>query len=135
MKRLLACGCFVLLWVLGSAASLSAQDLAIVNGRIVVGNGTVIESGTVVIRNGRIASVAAGNAGAAGLKQIDAKGMTLMPGFIDGHRHIINGNADEYFKTQAQARMKSSFTGTSAIVNGAAEGPPPGGHYHRRQPM
>ena len=40
-----------------SATAARAQNLVISNARIVVGNGSVIESGTLVVRNGRIASV------------------------------------------------------------------------------
>jgi len=32
--------------------------------------------------------------------------MTVMPGFIDGHRHIISGNADQWLKDQAAQRMQ-----------------------------
>ena len=42
--------------------------------RIIVGNGQVIEQGTIVVRNGRIASVGAGG-GAAGAQTIDARGL------------------------------------------------------------
>jgi len=44
-----------------------AQDVAIVNARVVVGNGTVIDRGTIVVRGGQIQSVtaAAGNASVA----------------------------------------------------------------------
>jgi len=37
-----------------------AQDVAITNVRIVVGTGSVIESGTIVVRGGKIASVGPG---------------------------------------------------------------------------
>ena len=40
----------------------AAQDVAITNVRIVVGTGQVIESGTIVVRGGTIASVTAGAA-------------------------------------------------------------------------
>jgi imidazolonepropionase-like amidohydrolase len=83
-----------------------AQDLVISNARIIVGNGSVIESGAVVVRGGRIASVGAGVATPAGVRQIEARGMTVMPGFIDGHRHIISGNADQWLKDQAAQRMQ-----------------------------
>ena len=49
-----------------AVADLSAQDLIISNIRIIVGNGDVIEQGSIVIRNGRIASVARGAANAPG---------------------------------------------------------------------
>jgi imidazolonepropionase-like amidohydrolase len=74
------------------ARPLAAQDLAITNVRVIVGTGQVIEQGTIVIRNGRIASAAAG-AAPSGLKTLDGKVLTAMAGFIDAHRHIIGGDA------------------------------------------
>ena len=91
-----------LLACFASSPALHAQDLVINNARIIVGNGTVLEKGAVVVKGGRIASVGptASNA-PAGARTIDAKGMTVMPGFIDGHRHIIGGNTDQWFKELA----------------------------------
>ena len=77
--------------MLGTVASLSAQDLTITNARIIVANGTVIERGSIVVRAGKIVSVAPGGPSAASGQTIDAKGMTAMPGFIDAHRHINTG--------------------------------------------
>lgn len=102
MRRLLAVTCLVLLWSL----NLTAQDLVITNAHIIDGNGGVIPRGTVVVRNGRIASVAPGATAAPGLMVIDAKGMTVMPGLIDAHRHIIQGNADQWMKDQAAKKMQ-----------------------------
>ena len=102
-----------------------AQDLVISNARIIVGNGTVIDAGTLVVRSGRIASVAAGTAAPAGVRQIDARGMTVMPGFIDGHRHIISGNADQWLKDQAAQRMQEFLeAGYTTLLagGGPAEG-------------
>src|SRR5258706_15805847 len=84
MKRLLAFTSFAYIWNLGAAPDLAAQDLVITNARIIAGNGAVINSGSVVVRAGKIVSVAQGAfANAQGARVIDAKGMTVMPGFID----------------------------------------------------
>ena len=66
----------------------TAQELTITNARIIVRDGTVIEKGSLVIRGGKIVSVAAGAPTEKAGKVIDAKGMTAMAGFIDAHRHI-----------------------------------------------
>ncbi len=65
----------------------SAQNLIISNARIIVGDGQVIEKGSVVVKDGRIASVAAGAPTAApgGSVKINGTGTTVMAGFIDVH--------------------------------------------------
>lgn len=108
--------------VLGSLGSLSAQDLTIINARIVdanrVANGGVIERGSIVIRAGKIVSVQAGAPTGAAGKTIDAKGMTAMPGFIDAHRHINTGPNE---KAQMQALLEAGYT-TILSGGGPAEG-------------
>ena len=107
---------------LGALASLSAQDLTITNARIVdanrVANGAVIERGSIVVRAGKIVSVQAGAPTATAGKTIDAKGMTVMPGFIDGHRHINTGPNE---KAQMQALLEAGYT-TILSGGGPAEG-------------
>jgi enamidase len=108
-----------------SAGVARAQDLVITNARIVVGNGQVIDRGSIVVNNGRITSVTAGSATAPGGRTIDAKGMTAMAGFIDGHRHIISGNSDQWFARQAQMRMQEFLeAGYTTLMSGG--GPVPG---------
>lgn len=92
---------------LAASAALSAQDLTIVNARIIGPNASVIERGSIVVRGGRIASVAAGAPGTSSGKTVDAKGMTAMPGFIDGHRHINTGPNE---KQQMQALLEAGYT-------------------------
>src|SRR5262245_6954484 len=107
MQNALRCAAIAIAALL-SAADLHAQDLAIVNARIIVGNGTVIDQGSIVVRGGRIASVAAGRVTApAGAQTIDAHGMSAVPGFIDGHRHINTGPNE---KAQMQALLDAGYT-------------------------
>jgi imidazolonepropionase-like amidohydrolase len=114
---------------LGALASLSAQDLTITNARIVVGNGVgnvgngagsdaVIENGSILVRAGKIFSVTPGMPSAPSGRSIDAKGMTAMPGFIDGHRHINSGPNE---KEQMQALPEAGYT-TVLSGGGPAEG-------------
>src|SRR5262245_22317605 len=93
MKKLFGVLSLVLLCSMLSGQQRPAvQNLVITNARIIDGNGGVIPRGSIVIRNGRIASVASGAASEPGARQIDVRGMTVMPGFIDDHRHIIGGD-------------------------------------------
>ena len=108
----------VLLFVSAFASAAAAQDVAITNVRIITGGGTVIPSGTIVVRGGKIASVSAGATNMQGLKTIDAKGMSAMPGFIDAHRHINTG-PDE--KAQMQALLEAGYT-TVLSGGGPADG-------------
>jgi imidazolonepropionase-like amidohydrolase len=111
--------CLVSVSVVGLfARDLPAQDVAITNARVIVGNGTVIDSGTVIVRSGKIVSVSPGAANTQGLKTIDAKGMSAMPGLIDAHRHINTG-PDE--KAQMQALLEAGYT-TILSGGGPADG-------------
>jgi imidazolonepropionase-like amidohydrolase len=124
MKRLAAILFSAGLVHASAATPVQAQDLTISNVRIVVGNGQVIEQGAIVIRNGRIASVGAAGAATNGTT-VDARGLTAMPGFIDAHRHIINGNSDQWFKEQGAVRMQEFLeAGYTTLMSGG--GPVPG---------
>ena len=103
---------------LGGVALLSAQDLTITNARIIGPGASVIERGSIVVRGGKIASLAPGAPASASGKVIDAKGMTAMPGFIDGHRHINTGPNE---KAQMQALLEAGYT-TVLSGGGPAEG-------------
>jgi imidazolonepropionase-like amidohydrolase len=104
--------------ILGALAPLSAQDLTITNARIIGSNATVIERGSIVVRDGKILSVAAGAPSSTSGKVVDAKGMSAMPGFIDAHRHINTG-ANE--KAQMQAQLEAGYT-TILSGGGPADG-------------
>ena len=118
MKRAIAFGLAALLWSLGSVWNLVAQDLVITNTRIIVGNGNVINQGSIVIRGGKLAAVSAGGANVPGVQTIDAHGMTAMPGFIDAHRHVNTGPNE---KEQMQQLLDAGYT-TILSGGGPAEG-------------
>lgn len=60
-----------------------AGTFAITNARIVTVSGAVIENGTVVIQNGKIAAVGANVNIPGGAERIDGKGLSVYPGMID----------------------------------------------------
>jgi imidazolonepropionase-like amidohydrolase len=98
------------------AQNLAAQDVAIKNVRIIVGNGTVIPSGTIIVSGGKIVSASAGKASTHGLKVIDAKGMSALPGYIDAHKHINTGPNE---KAQMQSLLEAGYT---TVLSGGGPG-------------
>jgi imidazolonepropionase-like amidohydrolase len=106
----------IFLSLLLSAAVCFAQDVAITNTRIIVGNGPVVGSGTIIVRGGKIISAGAGKADTKGLKVIDAKGMSAMPGFIDAHKHINTGPNE---KEQMQSLLEAGYT---TVLSGGGPG-------------
>ena len=124
MRRQLVLGCLVVLWNISYVQSLESQDLVITNARIVDGNGGVVERGNIVVRDGRIESIGAG-ATASGLMEVDADGLTAMPGFIDGHRHMMSGNDEQWFREESVDRMQEYLdAGFTTLMAGS--GPVPG---------
>jgi imidazolonepropionase-like amidohydrolase len=100
-----------------------AEGLIVSNARIIDGTGRTLEAGSVVVRDGRIVSVSAETVDVPGALVVDAGGRTLMPGLIDGHRHIIQGDAANWLTTRAQHSMRE-FLGagfTTVLSAGDAE--------------
>ncbi|HKQ04688.1 MAG TPA: amidohydrolase family protein [Blastocatellia bacterium] len=88
-------------------------DLVITNARLLdPGTGRALPSASVVIRDGRISEVHAGQEAAglpAGVPVLDAAGKTLMPGLMDNHYHYW-----------------SAFDGGSLVARGVTEIRDPG---------
>ena len=125
MRTVLALAALAFLLQPVAIRTAAAQDLVITNVRVIVGNGQVVDQGTIVVRGGRIVSAGQGAAPAGGGRTIDGRGMTAMPGFIDGHRHIMGGNAAQWMKDQAPARLQEFLeSGYTTLMSGG--GPVPG---------
>lgn len=92
---------------------------ALVGATIIIAPGQTIESGTVVIRDGKIDSVAAGDVVPEGLRRIDVKGKTIYPGFLDSHTEIaLNGVPEPgYWNAQVtpQRVVATGFTSDEAL--------------------
>ena len=69
---------------LGGPLGAAETPLAIVGARIVSVSGPVLERGTVLVANGKVAAVGASVVVPPGATVIDAGGATLYPGLIDG---------------------------------------------------
>lgn len=83
--RMLNVALFALLFL---APRLEAQTVAIVGGTVVPVTGPRIENATVLIRDGRIASVARGIQVPADAQVIDARGRYVYPGLIDSETRL-----------------------------------------------
>ena len=90
-------------------------DLLIVNGKVVDGSGKGTRQTDVGIRGDRIVFVGnARKAGIAAARTIDATGMIVAPGFIDGHTHTLGDLSNEQTKSNQAYLMQ----GVTTVVTG-----------------
>lgn len=98
------------------AAPVSGQNLTITNARIIMSPDNIIENGSIVVEEGRISSVSAGDPGRTRGRVIDAAGLTAMAGFIDGHKHV---RPSEDFEAQMLSLLEAGYT---TILEGGNDG-------------
>ncbi|MEQ1725844.1 MAG: amidohydrolase family protein [Sphingopyxis sp.] len=66
-----------------------AQDVAITNARLVIGDGSApIEHGTVLVRSGRVVAAGTGVAVPATVRTVDAAGRWVTPGIVAGFSRV-----------------------------------------------
>lgn len=129
MKTFIALTVAVVVGGLGLVQDAAAQNLVITNARILDGRGGVIQGGSVVVRDGKIVSVTQGaapsvpGAPASGARVIDARGMTVMPGFIESHRHPVGGNGDEWLAQRGTAQMQEFLDAGFTALQSAGDSP------------
>jgi imidazolonepropionase-like amidohydrolase len=98
-----------------AAAQTGAGSATVVtNATIFTVSGEVIENGSILIRNGRIAAVGAKVDVPRGATQIDGTGRFVTPGIIDAHSHIaIDGSVNE------GSMSVTSMVGTADVLDPA----------------
>ena len=136
-------------YVFCSLAEAQTEAVAIVGGTLIDGSGRApLEDAAVVILNGRIQAV--GKRGELAIPQdaevIDAKGMSILPGLIDGHCHYrdwmgevylaygvvtcpnISNNPVEWIIAQREGVKNGSIRGPRVWASAnIIDGPPPEG--------
>lgn len=90
-----------------------AQDLVVTNARIADGTGRTIENGAVVVKEGRIWLLAGEIVDAGETPVIDARGMTVLPGLIDVHRHDLLGSLRGFAALANDAEVAEAVAGKS----------------------
>jgi len=95
----------------------------ITNARVIDGNGNVIERGSVLMEGGLISAVGENVVAPLNARVIDAAGKTVMPGFIEGHRHIIQGNPEEWMANRAAENMQEFLNAGFTTVLSAIDAP------------
>jgi imidazolonepropionase-like amidohydrolase len=78
--------------VFSLASGAAAQTTAFVGARVIDGRGGVIERGTIVVKEGKIAAVGPVESTTvpAGAERIDVGGTTIMPGLVNAHGHLTS---------------------------------------------
>ena len=121
MRRILTFACLLSAWSAISAQEtrsgiaqpepllLYMPDLVIGNARIIDGTGSVFEQGAIVVRDGTIAAISTNVAAAEAPIYIDAAGMTVLPGFIDTHRHRASTSYTHSAKISRSISQRHSF--------------------------
>lgn len=87
----------------------------IINGRILTPQGW-LKDGSVLICDGKILEVTNSDLAVIGATVIDARGMTIVPGFVSMHAHGGGGHdfteaTEEAFRIAATAHLKHGATG------------------------
>ncbi len=95
-----------------------AADLAILHGDVVnVYTAELLHNQTLLIKNGRIAYIGPDGSQAtrSSTQVIEAAGLTLIPGLIDGHTHM------DYIASTPEVVKYALKTGTTSIISEAAQ--------------
>ena len=93
----------------------ASDAVAFEGARVIVGNGDVIENGTVVVEDDRL--IAVGDSAAievpAGATRVDLAGQTIMPAIIDTHVHLRSDTREEL----VEDLQRKAYYGVAAVMS------------------
>lgn len=93
------------------AAPAAAQDIAITNAKLVIGDGSApIDGGTVVVRGGKVVAAGAGVAVPAGVERVDAGGRWVTPGIVAAFSRVGLVEVDAVGGTNDRSAPRTRFS-------------------------
>lgn len=93
------------------AAPVAAQDVAIVNAKLVIGDGSApVEGGTVVVRGGKVVAAGAGVTAPAGIERVDAGGRWVTPGIVAAFSRVGLTEVDAVTGSNDRSATRSRFS-------------------------
>jgi imidazolonepropionase-like amidohydrolase len=111
MIRVSAAAIAALPAILAAQPQPTSASLAIVHANVVdVRTGSVVPDATIVVRDGRIASVVTAGP-TSGLRVVDARGLHVLPGLIDAHTHLATLRAARTALESGVTTVRSSGVG------------------------
>ncbi|MCW0197859.1 amidohydrolase family protein [Sphingopyxis sp.] len=89
----------------------TAQDIAITNAKLVIGDGSApIEGGTVVVRGGKVVAAGRGVAVPAGIESVDAEGRYVTPGIVAAFSRVGLVEVDSVTGSNDRSANRSRFS-------------------------
>ena len=93
------------------AVPAAAQDIAITNAKLVIGDGSApIDGGTVVVRGGKVVAAGASVAVPAGIERVDAGGRWVTPGIIAAFSRVGLVEVDAVTGTNDRNAPRTRFS-------------------------
>lgn len=97
--------------MLGMASAAAAQDVAIRNAKLVIGDGRApIDGGTVLVQGGKIVAAGANVAVPAGVEVVDAAGAWVTPGIVAAFSRVGLVEVDAVDGTNDRSASRSRFS-------------------------